>query len=511
MTTPLGSRPAGSVVATAHARYTGAWNPPPAPFLSGAGGLLVYAGPDGAGRILGGRARTLFRTPGLAGFSADAEHVLTASRVHVPGNGCGCLDVPAWSPNGKQIAVLEGKFVPHRLSTVHVAVMRPDGSHRHSLVATTSFLYTEGFLTSPDQLSWSPDGKQIAYDGAGPGGADIGVVDVDGSGQVLLGQGASPAWSPDGTKIAFERQSVTGSGIFVMNPDGSGVHELASFAPDRAMGPGVAWSPDGTRIAFSMGDPPLGWQIQVMNADGSNIHALANGVLGDMPSWSPDGTQIAYHSGWGGKIAVIGADGGGARDLTHHGGCCEHPSWSPDGRAIVFAGLGHELYEMDAAGGSKARRLTFTRAPRWVYRVALHAATGRLLSTFSVPNAPFVAQSIALAGRFAVVASHRYLPQLGITDVFTLFDPHTRRTTSVKLRDGYLAATLVGADSHWIVFKSGFKSVTRLSALNLRTRRVSQLTELRVAPLDLSVSGRRVAWVENVAGHGRIRAIELPR
>lgn len=51
---------------------------------------------------------------------------------------------------------------------------------------------------------WSPDGRQIAFDGRPDGNADVFVVGAEGSGLRRLtdapGEDARPAWSQDGTK-----------------------------------------------------------------------------------------------------------------------------------------------------------------------------------------------------------------------------------------------------------------------------------------------------------------------
>lgn len=500
-----------------YVKYNGGFYPPPRPLLAGAGRLLVYAGPRRTDSIVQGRARPLFREVHVYGLAVGGGQIATASYRYFPGDGCGCLEAPAWSPDGSKIAVLEGHFVPDHQTTVHVAVMNADGSGRHRLAPATVYLSALQSAVPPNSLSWSPDGKHIAYDGAGPAGDEIGIVKVDGSSHSLLGQGGSPAWSPDGTKIAFIRQSDSDSGIFVMSPDGTSVHEVASLGANVAMGPGTAWSPDGTKIAFSAGSPPIGWQPEVMNADGTNVHVLDQQRTGDTPTWSPDGSHIAYHNQWDGKIWLIGADGSGATELTHHFNCCDHPSWSPDGTTIAFGRTTHataphreqpgrEIYTADAGGGN-VRPLTFTRAARWALNVALHSAAGRPGWAFSVPLPYYGVQTIALAHGVAAVGSHFYSPQFNLYAEITLTNTRTRRRiASVRLTSSYAAdLSVVGGDAHWVVFKLG----NTISALEDHTRQVV-LTKLRLDPLGLSVSGHRVAWAENINGHGRIRALELP-
>ena len=87
------------------------------------------------------------------------------------------------------------------------------------------------------------------------------------------------------------------------------------------------------------------------------------------PAWSPDGRSLAYTSvGANLDIWVVGADGGGARRLTHGRGVDTMPWWSPDGSRIVYAGqrwcavrtlplCPMQIFVMDASGAHK-RRLT---------------------------------------------------------------------------------------------------------------------------------------------------------
>lgn len=106
--------------------------------------------------------------------------------------------------------------------------------------------------------AWSPDGKKIALmrhtvpqniEG-GDGQEDIYVMNAYGSGQKKLtdssADDSSPAWSPDGSKIAFMSNRANSLDIFIMNTDGSNVTRLtnngrANFNP--------SWSPDGTKVA----------------------------------------------------------------------------------------------------------------------------------------------------------------------------------------------------------------------------------------------------------------------
>jgi TolB protein len=320
--------------------------------------------------------------------------------VRIAGDGCGCVDAPAWSPDGSKIAYLRGSFsnqiVDPEAPFASLAVMNRDGSGRHDLTAPA-------MLDTPS-FSWSPDGKALAYVTSG---GTITVVNADGSGSRQLGPGYDPAWSPDGSKIAFASapcDGKTAAAISEMNSDGTSSHQVMAFLPaPTCIGiGGMAWSRDGTRIAFT-----LNGTLEVMNPDGSNVHALGSNITGNEPAWSPDSSQVVFHEDSG--LWEIGADGSGLHQLTN--GPDEYPSWSPDGTTLVFGSdrndavanihelslkIVPELYLADP-DGSNIRPLTFT-TPRAITRqVTFYAASGTPLA--SLPGIP------ALAGHIAAVGS----------------------------------------------------------------------------------------------------------
>jgi TolB protein len=357
---------------------------------------------------------------------------------------------------------------------------------------------------------WSPDGKQLAYGeySLASSAEGIWVANADGSGAHQVGLGDNPTWSPDGSKIAFASAGCGADGvaaISVMNPDGTNVQQLASFSPGpTCLDYGIAWSPDGTRIAFS-----LNGMLEMMNADGSNPHPLAPGVE---PSWSPDSSQIVFHtdpfnSQTANGLLVIGANGTGLRQLTQ--GLDDHPSWSPDGQSIVFssdrnnpyawAGEGGfaspELY-LIAPSGSNLRPLSFTKPAAFENQTNFYAANGTPLP--SLPGVPTLAGNIAAVGSTNPNGSHE----------ITLFDATSGAQLAAVNVGGKLADEfgIGGADSHWVVYRLG----VTIYALNAGSHHLIRLTRASADPVDVSVAGRRVAWAENVNGHGRIRSLDLP-
>ncbi len=111
-------------------------------------------------------------------------------------------------------------------------------------------------------------------------------MNADGSDQRHLTEeyDAHPSWSPDGKQIAFETNRDGNWEIYLMNVDGSGLVNISNHE-SRDQWP--SWSPDGSRIAFqSYRDG--NWEIYVMNADGTEQQRLTHNEVKDVePAWRP--------------------------------------------------------------------------------------------------------------------------------------------------------------------------------------------------------------------------------
>ena len=167
-------------------------------------------------------------------------------------------DAPKWSPDGQRIVFESNRNDPERgLYTIYV--MNADGSGLRRLTKSG---------TDAEHPHWSPDGKRIVYvqgqlnyDYSGEvvygGGGKIVVMRADGSGKNELAFSHSTddlSWSPDGRWIAYAAfccDPESRPAVYIVHPDGSGLRLIArdSFAP--------AWSPDGKLLAYSSGNGEL--------------------------------------------------------------------------------------------------------------------------------------------------------------------------------------------------------------------------------------------------------------
>lgn len=91
---------------------------------------------------------------------------------------------PAWSPDGRKLAVVSCPQTYETCDSSTIAVMNADGSGLTTLTAARG-------MAKP---TWSPDGQMIAYSTAGT----IVWTRADGSGEggVIVADGHSPAWRP---------------------------------------------------------------------------------------------------------------------------------------------------------------------------------------------------------------------------------------------------------------------------------------------------------------------------
>lgn len=174
-------------------------------------------------------------------------------------------------------------------------------------------------------------------------GSALTLVNLENTAQkILVAQAAAmdAAWSPDGRRIAFTGRPDNGVNdrIYIMNAEGTGVTPIST--PGAAFDGEVDWSPDGKRLVFTRVLDGVS-RIFAIDPDGRNLAQLSTSQSGT-PRWSPDGSRIAYSvqsaSHWSMEIAVMNADGTGARSLTANQTDDLGPDWSPDGSQLVYHG-----------------------------------------------------------------------------------------------------------------------------------------------------------------------------
>ncbi len=331
--------------------------------------------------------------PGRA-FADDSTDALGRARVTLPSlSACGTLAFTVWVAGeavGAGVAAVRSldadgdgavtaADAPCDLdydggvSGAEFALRTDHAHHSHrnvlfgSLVRRTNLCdtcveETPGTL-GESSLSWSPDGRRIAYTVHMPPDGECAVFlapsdPADGDEPVQFTfpdpgvHDYDPTWSPLGTEIAFGRDDNT---IWVKGIPGLAADTSLRLVTRHLDGSALArgdvspsFSPDGEWIAFGRkSTPTTHWELWKTPANGDTTRRvrLVTETTGDdfYPQWSTDGTWIAYdrlgpggHAAWkapasGGAPVPLLVPGSGIRAST--------PSFAPDG-AVILAGVG---------------------------------------------------------------------------------------------------------------------------------------------------------------------------
>jgi acylaminoacyl-peptidase len=242
--------------------------------------------------------------------------------------------------------------------------------------------------TSP---RWSPDGSRISYVSDTDGKAQIYTRWMD-SGQIakITGLQFSPSnlsWSPDGRWIAFLSMVPTSP---------------PKLGPVPSAPQGARWEPPArvyNKLVYRFNGagylPYAGSQLFVIPAEGGMPRQLTSGEgLGDgsglgqpaLPQWTPDGKYLilsanrrpdAEYEPFDSEVYQVSIADGSMKALTDRRGPDNAPALSPDGKYIVYTGYddkyqGYQvtrLWIMNRDGsGSRNLSATLDRdasGPRW--------------------------------------------------------------------------------------------------------------------------------------------------
>jgi Tol biopolymer transport system component len=254
-----------------------------------------------------------------------------------PGPKGNDLRTPSWSPDGVQVVfsrfvskhpaepvkvwsrnpkfdLYSTAFLPaYDSSGEHLAVTKPNGETTSLLIVdegkpARAILEKKGLILGP---SWSPDGKQIVV------GVGIFTAFLD-----LSAGGKKPIDPVDG-----------GAQVGIVNTDGSGFHLITSGNSNNAF---ASFAPDGKHIVYRTTGPE-GDGLRIMTLDNRTVTVLTN-EWDNFPVWSPRGDLIAFirRTGADFQVFTIRPDGTGLKQLTSTHGNDAHLAWSPDGERLLF-------------------------------------------------------------------------------------------------------------------------------------------------------------------------------
>jgi Tol biopolymer transport system component len=232
---------------------------------------------------------------------------------------------PAWSPDGKRIAVTE--IDCHNCSpevrVIDLEVQRPNRRK----------------LAGGSQPSFAPDGRTLAFV---PNDGGLATIGVEGTKRRVLltddtGSVNRPQFSRDGKRIVFMRQDKRGRWhVWTIEPDGDAPRQLTKGARPEA---DPAWTPDGKSIVFARQAQNGLWHLYLVPRGGGPLRRITELDASDShPSFTPDGKSLVFVRQRGSRFSLVHQSlAGGGRELrTAPLRDAAEPSVSPTGNELAF-------------------------------------------------------------------------------------------------------------------------------------------------------------------------------
>jgi Tol biopolymer transport system component len=192
-----------------------------------------------------------------------------------------------WSPDRTKIAFFFGTYPQQQIYTINA-----DGSNLKNL---TNNPQNQVYSVN---LFWSPDSTRIAYYYNKPGDLDgkqqnIYAIDVNrGTVRKLIQKPSNYdalSWSPDGKLLAFATGDFDNQKLYTMNADSSNLTQLAPRLKLSGISE-LAWSDDSQQIAFTFNDiKGEKSSLYVINRAGSGLTKLTNDrdLYASSLAWQP--------------------------------------------------------------------------------------------------------------------------------------------------------------------------------------------------------------------------------
>lgn len=300
-------------------------------FTTPAGIWVVGTNGRGRRRVVSGRwtFQPDFAPDGRAiaysAFVGDDEYVFVKP-LHGAQRRLGLGRRPKWSPDGRWIAYAasDGAYV-----------VRPNGTQRHRVAQGAA------------EVSWSPNGKELAFNAGylgivGIAGRDVRKIDT---------RGIEPAfvvWAPDGPGLLV---TLMGQ-VWTVGRDGRGLRRLTRAGGNQALG----WTRLPPRLSPAK---PLPRTERVV-----------------------DGRTVATST----PVSDLSADGSRVALVTASRIDCDHAAvWTPAAKAIVRFGFprlcmptstGSGIYDLELAG-SRAAWVSYGGGNTWEFRLSSATLSNR--------------------------------------------------------------------------------------------------------------------------------------
>jgi TolB protein len=198
-------------------------------------------------------------------------------------------------------------------------------------VATGRRRLLANFRGSNSAPAWSPDGRSLAVTLSRDGGSQLYTIDANGGEPRRLTQSAGidtePVFAADGRTIYFVSDRGGAPQIYRMAASG-GVPERVTFTGGYNISPAV--SPDGRWLAY-ISRVGGAFKLQVMELASGTVNSITDTTSDESPSFAPNGKLIVYATQQQGREALMTTtlDGRIKARLAGQGGDIREPDWGP--------------------------------------------------------------------------------------------------------------------------------------------------------------------------------------